>query len=320
MSTRNNWRSHPRLRRIATTAFAMIVVAIPAAAAVQTYFMTGQVRSGTFAPIPAGTSFIGNYSFDDAASDTNGAADTGTYATGSFHVDFGPTIGWITFDGTPTTTVRNNQPGLFSSQADIFSIGAMPGARNTPAFSNDIEPVPNLLFRQTMYGTAATALTSDALNAVPQVFGSPWDPNDQLVTIGVDAAAGGCPPFASNCYVNMVIESLAQAFTLTVTTDGEGTGVVTSDPAGIDCGGTCSALLGGTVSLTAVPDPESLFVAWTGCDSVSENHCTVTLGADTTVNATFEPIPPPVPAVTPAGLVVATLLLAVAGALVMRRV
>ena len=53
---------------------------------------------------------------------------------------------------------------------------------------------------------------------------------------------------------------------LTVTKDGTGTGTVSSDPPGIDCGTICSALFpeGSLVTLSATPDAGSVFTGWTG--------------------------------------------------------
>jgi len=71
-----------------------------------------------------------------------------------------------------------------------------------------------------------------------------------------------------------------------------GTGTVTSSPAGINCGGTCSASYntGTVVLLTATPDFLSSFNGWTGCDSVSsDNKCTVAITRARTVVANFLP-------------------------------
>uniref|UniRef100_A0A7C4LZV7 Bacterial repeat domain-containing protein n=1 Tax=candidate division CPR3 bacterium TaxID=2268181 RepID=A0A7C4LZV7_UNCC3 len=58
---------------------------------------------------------------------------------------------------------------------------------------------------------------------------------------------------------------------LNVTKSGTGTGTVTSSPAGINCGSTCSFNYnqGDSVTLTAASNPGSLFNGWTGCDSTS---------------------------------------------------
>lgn len=306
-----------RVTAVVAIAVLALFVSIHASAATQTYYITGHVGSGSFSTVPENTPFTGWYSFDDAATDTNGAADIGTYATGAFHVDFGPAIGMITFDQSPMTNVKNDQAGFFPGfYTDTFSISAGAGARDTPGFTNAFASVPSMVFSQGVVGTPG-ALSDDTLTGVPQVFGSPWDVDGQTISLPVSATGGGCPAFTSTCYLNLTIESVAQAYTLTVTTDGTGTGTVTSEPAGIDCPGVCGALLGGTIVLTAVPNQGSKFTGWTGCDSVDGDQCTVTLASAATVNATFDLIPP-IPAVSGLGLVVVGFLIAIAGMVAVR--
>lgn len=78
---------------------------------------------------------------------------------------------------------------------------------------------------------------------------------------------------------------------LTVEKVGGGTGTVTSMPAGIACGATCSAAFdGGTmVTLTATPDPGFTFKAWSGGGCGNVSPCQVPLSAATTVKALFSP-------------------------------
>ncbi len=76
---------------------------------------------------------------------------------------------------------------------------------------------------------------------------------------------------------------------LTVVRAGNGTGTVTSSPAGINCGATCSAgfASGAQVILTATPASGSTFAGFTGCDSVAGSACSVTINAARSVTATF---------------------------------
>jgi len=77
--------------------------------------------------------------------------------------------------------------------------------------------------------------------------------------------------------------------TLTVAKNGTGSGTVTSQPAGIDCGATCSAQFddGTPVVLTAGAGSGSTFTSWSGCDSTNANQCTVAMNAARNVTATF---------------------------------
>jgi hypothetical protein len=77
---------------------------------------------------------------------------------------------------------------------------------------------------------------------------------------------------------------------LTVQKAGTGSGSVTSNPAGIDCGGTCSALfsLDTQVTLTATPASGSTFAGWSGSGCTGTGTCTVTMSQSRTVIATFD--------------------------------
>jgi uncharacterized repeat protein (TIGR03803 family) len=80
-------------------------------------------------------------------------------------------------------------------------------------------------------------------------------------------------------------------------------GGVTSSPAGIDCGTTCSAAFaqGTQVTLTATPAVTWGLAGWGGaCSGVG--NCTVTMNASTSVSATFTTLflSPPVPQLDPA--------------------
>jgi hypothetical protein len=75
--------------------------------------------------------------------------------------------------------------------------------------------------------------------------------------------------------------------TLTVAKAGSGSGTVTSSPAGINCGATCSAsFASGTVVLTASASAGSTFSGWTG-DCTGTGTCTVDMAVDHAVTATF---------------------------------
>ena len=77
--------------------------------------------------------------------------------------------------------------------------------------------------------------------------------------------------------------------TLTVSKSGAGSGTVTSSPAGINCGSTCSAAFvsGTPVTLSATPAAGSTFTGWSGGGCSGTGTCVVAMNADTTVTAGF---------------------------------
>lgn len=85
-------------------------------------------------------------------------------------------------------------------------------------------------------------------------------------------------------------------FSLSVTTAGTGSGTVTSDPSGINCGATCSANFGqnNPITLTATPAGGSVFAGWSG-DCTGTGSCTVLMTGAKSVTATFNPPPDTAP-------------------------
>jgi hypothetical protein len=109
---------------------------------------------------------------------------------------------------------------------------------------------------------------------------------------GCDSAAG------LTCTVAMTTtRSVTATFTrvhvLTVTKAGVGGGSITSNPAGVNCGSTCTAPFAAdtNVTLTAVPNFGSVVLSWSGCDTSTDTTCTVRMNAAKTVTATFLGVP-----------------------------
>ncbi|MBS0152544.1 MAG: S8 family serine peptidase [Nitrospira sp.] len=88
------------------------------------------------------------------------------------------------------------------------------------------------------------------------------------------------------------LASVVTTFSVTVNKSGAGAGTITSSAAGIACGATCTGqfLQGSTVSLTAAPNPQSVFTGWSG-DCAGTGSCSLTNNA--TVTATFDIAPTP---------------------------
>ncbi len=86
----------------------------------------------------------------------------------------------------------------------------------------------------------------------------------------------------------------ARTLTVTATGLGDAGGTVRSAPAGIDCAASCSHLFerGAALTLTARAQPGSVFLGWGGCEGANGESCTLTLGADRVLVASFGPAPP----------------------------
>ena len=82
--------------------------------------------------------------------------------------------------------------------------------------------------------------------------------------------------------------SAGTTFSLSVSKSGNGSGTVTSAPAGINCGASCIAPFapGTSVTLTAAPAAGSSFTGWSGACS-GTGSCTLVVNADTSVTANF---------------------------------
>jgi hypothetical protein len=78
-------------------------------------------------------------------------------------------------------------------------------------------------------------------------------------------------------------------YALTVIKSGTGSGMVTSSPAGINCGSNCSGSYeqGTSVTLTASADGGSTFTGWSGGGCSGTDPCTISLNSDTTITASF---------------------------------
>ena len=92
----------------------------------------------------------------------------------------------------------------------------------------------------------------------------------------------------SSAQTYLPLDNVVQNYTLSVSRQGTGSGTVTSNPAGINCGSTCSAsyAAGTSVTLNAQPASGSSFTGWSGaCTGTSS--CTVSMDSARSVTASF---------------------------------
>lgn len=78
---------------------------------------------------------------------------------------------------------------------------------------------------------------------------------------------------------------------VTVTKGGTGNGVVTSQPAGIDCGGACIADFPEGTTITLLPQGQGAsFSGWGGACAGQNGACKLTITANVSVTANFDPL------------------------------
>jgi phospholipase C len=108
-----------------------------------------------------------------------------------------------------------------------------------------------------------------------------------LSTIVILASCGGGPMESPPSSPNSP-NSAKTMYQLTVDTAGTGTGTITSNPPGINCGPTCRASFapGTKVTLTAAPGANSYLVSWSG-SCTGTGTCTVELNANVPVTSTI---------------------------------
>ncbi|MBK1695464.1 hypothetical protein CKO09_12055 [Chromatium weissei] len=113
-------------------------------------------------------------------------------------------------------------------------------------------------------------------------------------TWGVIFYSGGTRNYSRGTYGHVrLVRDVKPSTPLNLTIVKAGTGTVTSAPAGINCGATCSMNFdsGRLVTLTATAVTGSIFSGWSGGGCSGTGTCTVTMNAAQTVTATFTTAP-----------------------------
>jgi hypothetical protein len=177
-------------------------------------------------------------------------------------IDFGKVLPGGTSDQTVTVTNVGSVTltlGTIGSPSAPFSItGGTCTNNQTLATQGSCSLI--IRFAPTAYGvfTSSFSIPSD-------------DPAQPIVT--VDPVNGTSPDH----------------FTLTVSKSGTGNGTVTSSPAGINCGSSCTEDVqpGKKITLKAKADTNSTFTGWSGGGCTGTKTCTVTVNTAVTVTADF---------------------------------
>jgi len=164
-----------------------------------------------------------------------------------------------------------------------------------------VPPQYQLTLYKSGSGTGAVSSSPSGINCGAACY--TFFTANTVVTLSAAVATGstfagwsGACSGTGQCVVTMsAAQSVTATFSgpclLSVTKAGAGTGTVTSYPAGLDCGATCSVPfpIGTPVTLDAAPDPGYTFTGWSGGGCFGTGACSVTMSAAQSVTATFSP-------------------------------
>jgi subtilisin family serine protease len=202
----------------------------------------------------------------------------------------------VTLTATPTAQGRFNRwLGACAGHGNPCTIAIQRYTRVAAQFDSPLSV--------TLLGAGSGTVTSNPAGiSCPGDCGEIYDART-VVTLTAMAASnssfdgwgGACSGKSPTCTVPIdraqsVSAKFVTQYRLDLLMTGTGTGRVTSQPAGIDCGTQCAADfdVNASVTLTVVPAADSTFTGWTvPCPSYLSTSCTVTMNEARTLTATF---------------------------------
>jgi photosystem II stability/assembly factor-like uncharacterized protein len=188
------------------------------------------------------------------------------------------------------SVLMGNGDGTFPASAETFSTSSYAYSLALGDFNGDRRPDVAL---PGGYGNDVQVLlgNGDGTLQAPATFRANRHPGSLAVSdLNHDGKADLVVVNGESDTISVLINDTAVlAHDLAVVKDGSGSGRVTSDPAGIDCGPDCSEpyASGTVVTLVAAADAGSIFAGWSGCDTMSDTTCIVTISEARSVTATF---------------------------------
>ena len=201
------------------------------------------------------------------------------------------------FENTgPSTTVGANPVvAVDQSNGHVITFDQTKGAREYDAAGSFVAEFGSFTESARSYRVAidnACALHEPPLDETTTPTCKAFDPANGNVYIAYDDPNASNPPYDVTAFGPLRYGPGNEKFALTVVKSGTGTGKVTSIPAGIDCGGTCSAEFeeGKVVELKQEASPGSEFVKWGGPCSGS-GVCKVAISEAKSVTAEFKSTP-----------------------------
>jgi hypothetical protein len=257
-----------------------VIAAVPGVATVDTFnTSTGTPSAAALATYDLVVS-VGDASYKDPVSWGNELAD---------YLDAGGAVIQFAFDNW-------NSPG--ASPTGRFESGGyapfVPGPNDdlSTTFGTILAPGSPLLAGVSTLSTSDN--TTDALASGATLLAKWADGRNAIATKGrvesvtASLADGSVSPISTIARLVVNAGNVLVRQALTVTETGSGRGTVTSSPAGINCGATCTFdyPYGTSVTLTAIPASGSTAsLVGPGCSG--KTTCTVTVNSATAITATF---------------------------------
>ena len=193
-------------------------------------------------------------------------------------------------------------------QSYVYAVSAKAGDQET-ALSEEsnlvVTEVPEVTLSVAWQGSGQGRLTSEPAGLdcqTGEICSASFEPGTELsLSLSPNGNSsfmgwGGACEGTGACKLTLdesteVTVTLQKLETLTVLRAGQGSGTVTSEPAGIECepdGLNCSArfVSGTSVTLTATPADKSVFAGWSG--ACGGETCVVSISEAKTVTATFD--------------------------------
>jgi len=279
-AVRGHGRSRVRFAVLAAAMAALPMLAAPAFASAATQTLTvnkAGTGTGTVTSSPAGI-------------------ECGGVCSAPF--EEGSTVVLAGVPGANTAAVVWSGCGKLNLENECFV--TMSAAKAVTATFNLIERPLTVSKNGTATGTVTSSPTgiecggkcsaSFVKGTVVTLSATPGPGSEPVVWEGCESIAEGKCAVTMSAAKSVTATFDLPAFQLTVKKAGTGAGTVTSSPAGIECGGVCSAPFAeeSTVTLTGSPGVNSTAVVWTGCASTVENKCLVTMKGAKEVTATFK--------------------------------